>query len=282
MATVFQVLVHAARALDALIEGLATGGSASTVVDSYMSAHLGFSDDDEFNGGTVFIPLTTDTAAPQNESRVVTDHAASTGTLTVAPVFSAAVAAGDRYGVMTDRYPKATLLGKLNEALAEIGDIPTDYIYSTFITAAATREYLIPTAAKRDPRQLFIATNTAQPYDWQPVAHWTVRHSDAGDDAYLLLPYQPTAARLLKLVYMAPHPAVYTDAGEISDYLGLDWLGLEVAMRAARWRLNMPGDDAEKLTAKLNDLLRQLELAKRRRRIVQPPPQQIYPYFPGD
>lgn len=282
MPTAFDALLQAVRALDAAWENTATGGSAAYLQDDFLSDV--YPDADSLNGGTVFITATTDGAAPRGDVRQIEDYTVSPPKLYAnagaLPNFSASVGAGDLYAVVTNRWPLAQLLGKLNEWLAEQGDVPTED--TSLTTLAATREYTLPDAAKRDLRQVFIARSTSQPYAWTPLTAWQVLYAGAGDDGKLLLPYDPPVGYTLRLVYLAPHPAVSAGSDALSDYLALDLAGLETALRVARWRLNQPGDDDQKLKDKINDLLRMVELAKRRRRVVQPPVKQIYPYFPGD
>lgn len=280
MTTVVDVLVQAARALDALVEGVATGGSTTTIVDSRLPG-IGWNEDDQFNDGTAFILYDAAGAggAPQGECRVVSDYGQASGTITVGTAFTQAVAAGDVYGVMTDRYPKQVLVGKLNEWLAEQGDVPTED--TSLTTAASTREYTLPAAAaKRDLREVWIAQATAQPYDWQMLKHWRQVYAAGGANGKLIFPYDPASGYLLKLVYMAPHAALYTDAGVLSDYLAADLAALEVALRAARWRLDQPGSEAEQVIRKINDLMGRAALARRHRRPAMPDVAQIYPYLP--
>jgi len=73
-------------------EGTATGGSSTTVVDTSLLLFA----NDYWNGSHVLV-LSADGAAPDGESRMVTDYVASTYTLNVLPSFSSNVEAGDTY-----------------------------------------------------------------------------------------------------------------------------------------------------------------------------------------
>ena len=75
-----------------LHDDVATGGTTTTIVDSKLARFA----DDFFNGTQAFVRL-TDGSAPEGQRAWVTDFAASTGTLTIAPAFSDAMLAGDRY-----------------------------------------------------------------------------------------------------------------------------------------------------------------------------------------
>lgn len=269
MTNLFDVLVQAGRNLDALIEGLATGGSTSTIADTFLTS-LGYQDD-HFNGGTAFLIRDAGgaSAAPQGESRLVSDFANTGGVVTVTPVFSAEPAAGDNYGVMANRFPKYQLISKVNESLQEMGDIPTVDI-SSITTASADQEYAVPVAAKRDLRQVWIARSTAAPYRWEPIQQYTVEGAGANSVGNLLFPFQPPAGFLLKLVYMAPHPYVQADTDKISDFVGLDWLSLAASVKAATWRMQQAGADEEDLTALANNLMSREARARAWRRQAWP------------
>lgn len=276
MTTLFQVLVQAARNLQALQESIATGGSATTIVDSVLAA-LAWPDD-SFNGGTAFLIRDAggSAAAPEKESRVVSDFVGSSGTVTTA-AFSQAVAAGDSYGVISNRYPRGLLVSKVNEALQELGDVPTVDM-SSLTTAADTREYSLPVACKKDLRQVWIAQDTAAPYRWEEVLSVYVEWGAANAVGKLIFPYQPPTGLKLKLVYEAAHGYVQADSDVISDYLSADWLATEAAVRCAKFRLNGPGSDEKNLTNLVNDLLVQAERGRRRRRVNWPQSFPVLPY----
>lgn len=281
MPTVFEVIVQAARALEAMQDGTATGGAANQIIDTNLPL-IGWDSDDDFAGGWAAILRDAGGAgaAPQGQTRNISAYTGAGGVITVSPVFTAAVAVGDNYGAMTARYPRDTLVGKLNQFLAEQGDIPTED--TSLTTAADQTEYSLPAlGVKQDLRQVFVATATAAPYYWSRLASWNQIYADAGVAGKIVFPYQLPSGYKLKLIYMAPHPAVYLDADKISEYVGKDWAGLETAVRAATWRLDQPGEDRDSLISKINDLLQQAARAQHRRRPLTPSPTPRLPYFPG-
>jgi len=268
MTTLFQAMVAAARALDALHESNATGGSTTTIIDTKL-ANLGWNSDD-FNGGMALLIRDAGGAgaAPEGESRQITDFVSS-GTITV-DAFSAAAASGDSYGVMTSRYPRGLLVSKINECLAEYGDVPTEDITS-LTTAASTSEYSLPVAAKKDLRQVWLArTTTANDYRWQAAMNCYVEHGAANGVGKLIFNYQPTSGYKIKLVYMAAHGYVQADTDVISDYVAVDWLAIATAVKCARFRLGMPGSDEKQVTAQLNDLMNREAKHRAKRRLATP------------
>ena len=78
--------------------GIATSGSTSTIVDTTRYQSTQYSDKD-WEGGWARISKDAGgaAAAPEAEIRPITTYAPTTGTFTVNPVFSAAVAAGDEF-----------------------------------------------------------------------------------------------------------------------------------------------------------------------------------------
>ena len=274
MTTLFAALVNAARNLEALTEGAATGGSTTTIIDSAL-AYLGWNDSD-FVGGHAYLikDAAGAAAAPEAESRLVTGYSGTSGTLTTS-AFSAAVAALDWYGVTTNRYPRAQIVSKLNQALQDFGDVPT--VDTTSLTTLTdTLEYSLPVACKGDLRQVWLARETAAPWEWEPQLTPYVEWAAANTVGNLIFRSQPRVGYKIKLVYMAPHPFVSGDTDKISDYVSVDWLALETAARSVRWRLQQPGEDQQAMTALLNDLLNRSDMAKRRNMAQLP---QTFPRF---
>lgn len=264
MTTLFDALVATARALEALHEGTATGGSATTIADSALAnLHA----DDAFNNGVAFIIQTTDGASPQGKSRSISDYAGTSGTATI-PTVTDAVGAGDVYGLMMNRYPRGDLVGKINQALGALGDVLT--VDVSLETVEDQREYALPAAAKRDLREVWVAGSTAAPWQWQPVRGTYVEGTAPGEAGTLLFPYQPRAGYKIKLVYLARHPYVQADTDVLADQVQLEWLGVEAARLAARQRLQGPGSAEKALPALVNDLDTRAEQLRPMRRSHNP------------
>lgn len=277
MTQLFDVLVQVARACEALIEREATGGSTTTIVDSRLNT-LGHTND-AFNGGTAFIIRDAGGlgAAPEKQSRFVSDYVGSSGTITVDPAFSAAPVATDIYGVTTNRYPRAQMASKVNAALALWGDVPTEDAAS-LTTLSATREYSLPVAAKKDLRQVWLARSLSAPWDWEPQLTVRFEHGAANAVGNLIFERQPRVGYKIKLVYMAAHPYVAADADYVSDYVSADWLALEAAIGCVRERMQAKGANQKQLTPLINDLMTRAAEAKSRRRMDLPQPFPKLPY----
>lgn len=176
--------------------GIATGGTATTLVDS----GIGGSDGD-WDDGTVFI-VTAGAAAPEGEFAEVTSYTTAAGTLTVPSSgingLSSAPAALDEYALASKKYPLDKARGLVNRALVRMGDVPnTD---ETLTTAGATTEYAIPAAARWGLRRVYIAQySTANNERWIENTTWRP------ENGFLIFRRQPPTSRTIKLVYMGPH-----------------------------------------------------------------------------
>jgi len=250
MTTAFTVMLEIARLAGPLIEGVATEGSSTTIVDSTLSSNPDASVDDVFVRGTAFI--ITDAggqgAPPENETARVTDYTAASGTITVAPGdFSAAPAAGDIYGVTP--VPRDTLIQAINLALLDLGNMPFED--TSLTTAAATREYTIPSAAKHDLRQVWIATSTDRPYDFFEWHYWRQIHNKTTYD--LEFTAQPPSGYTIRLVYTAPHPRVTGDSSTINDAVPLNYLIWRGAYHIYRRRLHQEGREDKRWVELMNE-----------------------------
>jgi hypothetical protein len=278
--TLFQAMVETGRRLHAMVEGAATAGNANALdfTDTNLLLQQAFAAD-TFKGGTAFI--ITSAGLAQGQSRIISAQDTAIK-FTLSAAFSAAIAAGDFYGVMTSRYSRGLLVSKINEALGEIGDVPT--LDTSLTTLTDTLEYALPVAAKRDLREVWLARNTAAPYDWERISLYRTEWAAAAATGKLLFPYQPRVGYLIKLAYLAPHTSVTADASNLpSDYVSVDWLAWEAALRCASYRKEQPGADDKQLIGLIQVLAARADQARRHRRVGEWPSSVInrLPYTGG-
>lgn len=120
--SLFFATFRTALALGAVTEGLATGGSTTTLIDTVNLTQA----DDFWNGGTVFITNNASGAgSPEEKYAQVTDFVNSTNTATLGVYSLAAIASGDRYGIATSKYPLQILISNVNAALLGAGNTRT-------------------------------------------------------------------------------------------------------------------------------------------------------------
>ena len=194
--------------LGQLTEGVATGGSAASVLDTSLGGT-----DDDWNGGTVLITHDSAGALPQGQFGIVTDYSISTAGISVAAnTFTTAVAAGDIYGVSTSYYPLRQVIRALNRGLSALGDIPLTDI-ATLTTAAAQTEYEYAVAWKRQPPfrvDIQGKLSDTNDYQWKEIHWWEYVPATAGSTGLLILEHQPPTGYLLRIWYLSPHPTVET------------------------------------------------------------------------
>jgi hypothetical protein len=243
VASLFDVILHTARALEALHEGVATGGSVSTLVDSGLTS-FGWQDDD-LNNGTVLLIRDASSGGGDEQSRLVSDFTASSGTITVGTNFSIAPAAGDNYGVATKRYPRAIMVGKINETLQELGDIEN----TTDVTSTGALEYALNQNTYGRIIRIRAGNTGDDPQGWYPVPAY--QHAEGKLLFKTAIPDDYT----IRVHYVGPHGALWADSDTLNVDINPDWLGIAAALKCARWRLQQEGGDERVMTALINDLL---------------------------
>lgn len=218
-----------AREIGILKEGVATGGSTTTIIDTNERSE----ENDYWNGGTAWILKDAGGAgaAPEKEFALITDHVSATGTLTVA-TFSAAVGAGDRYAVANDWVPKNIIISQINSALLDMGPVPTTDITS-ITTADNQTEYTLPAAAGRDLRQVFIQTVDDDSDDnrWAEIRGWKVKQAVPGTADTLILDRQYPTGYDLMLVYMATHGALSAATDALNEHVPVERVVIPAALQ---------------------------------------------------
>jgi hypothetical protein len=149
-------------------EGTAESGSGvAAIVDKTL-----IEPDDYWKNHYAYI-MSADDAAPEGEERVVSDYVQSTGTLSLVPNFTAAVAAGDTYLLTSLR--RADIVRAINNAIGRSSQrwgVPT--IDTTTITITAdTYQYDLPTDLVWLSDVLY-RSDTDEPYRSIERGNWQV------------------------------------------------------------------------------------------------------------
>jgi hypothetical protein len=254
MTTLFDVAMRVHRELGQLTEGVATGGSTSTILDANERTDK---DDDYWNGGTAYVVYDAAGAgaAPEGEFSFISDFTKTTGTIALRTTLTAAVAAGDWYAVAKKRYSLYKVTECINAALQRFGDIVT--IDTTSLdTAASQTELTLPVAASVDLREVWIQGRVSDDDDnkWIKIHNWRTKKTAGGTGDTLILPVQYVADRDIMLVYLAPHAQVRVASATIDESVPVDRLVYEAALRCLMWRFSKVGDGDPRLVEQIVDM----------------------------
>lgn len=223
--TLANLTYRVASELGITLEGIATGGSTATIVDTTRTEA-----DDFWNGGSAWVlyDAAGAGAAPQGEVKTITDYALTSGTITCG-AWSAAPAAGDRYAIADKRVPLRILEQQINAALLSVGRIPMEY--TSLTTATNQTEYTLPTNGQ-DLRQVFIQTKLSVTNDnyWQEILNWKVVNGK------VILPDQPNTGYSLKLVYVAYHSTLVNATDTLSEYVPLVRVVYPAILNCLTWQ----------------------------------------------
>jgi hypothetical protein len=239
--TLFDATLRVARNLGTAIDGQASAaGTTVTLVDTVKRTEV----DDYWIGGTLWLTYDAgaEDAAPQGEYSNISDSTAA-GTITISDAFTAATADNDRYTIGKKRYDIYRLIQNVNQALVDMG--PIEYTDTTSLdTASSQTEYTLPAAANRDLRQVWIQGRTSDSDDnrWHKIYGWGKQKTATGTADELILPFQYTSGRGLKLVYTAEHAALALSSDKIDESCHLDRVVIEATVRCLMWRKSRVGD----------------------------------------
>lgn len=258
--TLFDILLGVFDELGQLVNGVATGGSATTLVDSGLAGR-----DGDWKLGTLFITKAS-SAAPEGEFAEVTAYARTAGTVTVASsALTAAPASGDEYALASKRWTLSDLKRIVNRALVRMGDIPT--VDTSLTTAAGQTEYTLPAGARRgnNLRRVYM-DRFGDSDDTLPeeLTHWRPEGSS------LMFRNQLETGRTLTLIYMAPHGTMSAYGDALSPYVHLNRIVAEAAFLAMQTGVRRTEGIDRSSVRDFNALVSDLELARKRFPIMDP------------
>jgi len=242
MTTLANVTLAVARLCAEVADGAATGGSATTVVDTGITHP-----NDYWNNGTIWLRSGNNIG----KSAVITDYASASWTWTFATL-TLLCAAGDLYSVCSAAYPRSSLIGAINQALLEMGKVTTKNT-AGLVGLADTWQYTLPAGVSNLTRVVVgVSPNYAINYWWEEIGG-TLRFANG---------YQPQLADEIILHYAGAHAVLALDADVVNAMIPieqLEWLGALYAMRA---RFNLVGQNDTRLQAKINEATTRCEMLK--------------------
>lgn len=256
--TLFDITYRVASKLGIVREGVATGGTTATILDTNDRTE----EDDYWNGGSAWIlyDAAGAGAAPEKEYGVISDFANTGGVVTIRTALTTAPAAGDRYAVGKVRYPMWLLIQKINEAVEGIGEYPV-VDKATITTAGSQTEYDLPGAANRNLLNVFIQTSTdTNAYGWHKIFGWTVERTAIGTADLLMLPYQPPTGKLLLLEYGDVHPQLRASSDELSETVHIQRVVTLASIKCLLHRKQKIGSNDPTLNEQLNMFMNELQI----------------------
>lgn len=244
--TLFDITLSLARCLGVLSEGIATGGSTTTIADTVERLEA----DDFWNGGSAWITYDAAGAgaAPQGEYGYISDFANTGGIVTLRSALTTAVAAGDRYAIATPRYPLQLLIQKANETFGVIEKADT----TTITTATQQTEYSLP-ADVLELKQVWIQTNDdADDNGWEQIYDWETLKSETGTANKVRFMRQFDDGYSVKLVYLTYHQVLRVATDKLDDSIHINKVIWNAAVGCLLWRKAKVGESDSSVNELLN------------------------------
>lgn len=232
--TLSRVMQRAWRECGFAVDIIATGGTATTIIDTNSQ----YTADDALIGGTAIITATTDGLSPQGKFARITDYVASTTTFTIGTVTDV-VASGDFVLLATPRIKLPQMIQAVNDGLANLGTIS---LVDTSITlSAGVYEYALPVGLKiRELKDILYfdgdryipVKGLAQYFPAAPGSTGTLQFSH--------IPNTNT----LKIVYEGVHPALSVYSDVVSETVQEELAVAATIDKALTWYVSKRGDSA--------------------------------------
>lgn len=214
------------QSLPIVLEGKITSGDANSIADTSL---IGKYDDDSFKEALLFIRVTTDGLAPQDQYSIISAYVDSSGEFTVSPDLSASVGAGDYYAIADPIWNLYTVLRLIDKAFRKRGII--SLTNESLTVAANTLRYNLPEALWAYPiEKVEIGNNTD---GFTAVGGWKKIHPTTTTGTHVLeFDSQPLEDETIRIWYKGIHDTLNTYDDNIShtipDALAIDWVKTEL------------------------------------------------------
>lgn len=270
------LLQKAYRRLKVARTSTATGGTATTIVDTKLPDYLADShENDILNGGTAIIIQDAGGAgaSPEGKFSRISDYTATStdGTITIDNVTDAP-ASGDRYMYISPDFPLLDMIEVVNDALVFLGRIPK--VYSSLSTVANQTEYTLPVALKGVPLtdielQGNLSDSDDNRYVPLPAGAYKITPALPGSTGLLTIP-QLAAGYILRIGYPGVHPRVSTYSDYISEYIHPELATASVVAHALEWFNAQRGGGDDFLKQREDRAWNKLDIAKANHPINRP------------
>lgn len=244
-----------------IVDGVATGGSATTIVDSGLSSKP--YTENRFKDWVAFLSRSTDGASPQSKYGIATAYVKSSGTITI-PTVTDAVQSGDEYALCKPDIPLYTLIKLCNDALNGLFYAAVD---TSLTTAGDTTRYTLPVATKGiEPYQVYLRDPTE--YTLYEAPAWFVESAAPGSTETLVFRTQPISSKTIVIDYKSLHPQLTAYSSYVSEKIHPRLALAACVERALHWKM-MPKQRKVDV-ANWQDAKRQLEEIKTQFKIEMP------------
>jgi hypothetical protein len=212
-----------------IVDGVATGGSATTIVDSTLSTRS-FTEN-KFKDWIAFISRTTDGLSPQSKYGIATAYVKSSGTITI-PTVTDSVGAGDEYALCKPDIPLYALIKLCNDGLRMLG---RNWYQDTSLTSAGdTLTYTVPIAAKG--MRLRSVRLRDSNYAFYAAPNWEVIPAVGGSTTTLRFKSEPAAPYSIVIDYLGLHAKLTAYNSYISETIHDDLIVAAAVERAFHWK----------------------------------------------
>ena len=233
--TLSKVLERAWREMGFSVDIFATGGSATTIIDTNTQ----YTSDDSLLGGTAIITKTTDGASPEGKFARISDFVAGTKTFTIDTVTDA-VGAGDKVLLATPRIKLPQMIQAVNDGLANLGTISLED--NSITLASGTYSYNLPVGLKiKELKDILIPDSgglyrsikgLVQNFPSAPASTGTLQFSQIPDE------------QTIKIIYEGVHAALSAYNDVVSETIQEELAVAAAIDKALTWYVSKRGDSA--------------------------------------
>ncbi len=234
--TLSKIMQRAWREMGFAIDIIATGGSATTVIDTNTQ----YTSDDALLGGTVVVVRDAGGAgaAPEGKFARITDFVASTKTFTIDTITDA-VAAGDSILLATPRIKMPQMIQAVNDGLSNLGTI--SLIDTSLTLAAGTYSYSLPVGLKiAELKDLLVFDGVMYQSVIGLAQYFPAAPGSTGTLQFSQIPFLNT----LQIVYEGVHPVLSAYSDKISETIQEELAVAAAIDKALTWYVSKRGDSA--------------------------------------
>ena len=281
--TLSKVMQRVWRELGFSTEIVATGGSATTIID----ANTSFTSDDALVGGTAIVVRDAGGAGASPEGRFarISDFVASTKTFTIDTVTDG-IASGDSIQLATPRIKLPQMIQAVNDGLTNLGTI--SLVDTSIDLAASTYTYNLPATMKIKNLIDVLAFDGVR---YVPVKGFIREFPAAPASTGLLEFTQIPFAGNLKIVYEGVHSVLSMYSDVVSETIQEELAVAAAIDKALTWYVSKRGDSAlgTFVIQRWNDAKQTLQMQKADKPIYRTKPAPKFfvggdgqGYYPGD